>query len=326
MEAMLFMASGAGLSVALIVFSVGRLLAMPRERALGRLAELAADERYVDAAEVGLLQDRRASAIPFLDALMRGRNWATETQERLERANLPLRVGEYIALRVLLATLAAFAGVWISTLAGLPAFIFGPVGLFGGFLVPALYVRRRIARRNATLESQLIEMCDVMASMLQSGFGYLQALVATAEQVGPPLSLELTRLVDAMRLGSDAGEALGEMTRRMDSRDWEIIATAIEIQRASGGNLAEILSGVAATIRDRQSLKREVRALTSSERYAAIIIAGFPFVLAGVLSLMLWETYGRLLYDPIGRMILAGAIVMDLIGYAVIQRVTKIEV
>jgi tight adherence protein B len=116
------------------------------------------------------------------------------------------------------------------------------------------------------------------------------------------------------------------MTRRMDSRDWEIIATAIEIQRASGGNLAEILSGVAATIRDRQSLKREVRALTSSERYAAIIIAGFPFVLAGVLSLMLWETYGRLLYDPIGRMILAGAIVMDLIGYAVIQRVTKIEV
>lgn len=322
----MFMASGAGLSVALIVFGASRLLAMPRERALGRLAELAADGRYVDASEVDLLQDRRASSIPFLDALMRGRNWATETRERLERANLPLKVSEYIALRVLLATLAAFAGVWISVMAGVPAFVLGPVGLFGGFLAPALYVRRRIARRNATLELQLVEMCDVMASMLQSGFGYLQALVATAEQVGPPLSVELTRLIDAMRLGSDAGEALGEMTRRMDSRDWEIIATAIEIQRASGGNLAEILSGVAATIRDRQSLQREVRALTSSERYAAIIIAGFPFVLVGILSVLLWETFGRLVYDPIGRMILVGAIIMDLIGYAVIKRITKVEV
>ncbi len=323
----MFMASGAGLSVALIVFGASRLLAMPRERALGRLAELAADDRYVDSSDVDLLQDRRASAIPFLDALMRGRDWTTETRERLERANLPLKVGEYIALRVLLAiTLALFAGVWISSMAGLPAFVLGPVGLVGGFLAPALYVRRRITRRNATLESQLIEMCDVMASMLQSGFGYLQALVSTAEQVGPPLSVELTRLVDAMRLGSDAAEALGEMTRRMDSRDWEIIATAIEIQRASGGNLAEILSGVAATIRDRQSLQREVRALTSSERYAAIIIAGFPFLLVGALSVLLWETFGRLFYDPIGRMILVGAIIMDLIGYAVIKRVTKIEV
>ena len=147
-----------------------------------------------------------------------------------------------------------------------------------------------------------------------------------AEQLEAPLSEEVRRLVDAVRIGGDTDEALETMTQRLGSRDFEMVSTAISINRATGGDLAAILRGVGSTIRDRQSFAREVRALTARERFSAIIVAGFPFIIVGALTLMLPEMFAVLYTDFAGRLILAVAITMDVVGYMAIKHVSKIHV
>ena len=168
-------------------------------------------------------------------------------------------------------------------------------------------------------------MTELMASTMASGFGYMQALIAIADQIDPPMSIEIRKMVDEVNLGGDVDEALAALNERLESNDFDIVATAITIQRTAGGNLAEILKGVAVTVRERQSFKREVLALTSRERFSALIIAGFPLLLVGVLALMVPDMYGRLFTDTIGRIALGVALSLDALAYFVIKAMTKIE-
>ena len=105
-----------------------------------------------------------------------------------------------------------------------------------------------------------------------------------------------------------------------------MVSTAIAINRATGGDLAAILRGVAETIRDRQSFVREVNALTAREKYSALVVAGFPFIIAGGLILMLPDVFSVLYTETAGRIILGVAVVMDVVGYLAIKRVARIEV
>ena len=97
------------------------------------------------------------------------------------------------------------------------------------------------------------------------------------------------------------------------------------VSLAAPTSLQPLLDRVATTIRDRQSFAREVKALTARERFSAIVVAGFPFLIVGALSLLLPEMFAVLYTELAGRLILAGAIVMDVIGYLAIKRVAKID-
>jgi tight adherence protein B len=275
-----------------------------------------------------MLRDRRTSRFLLLDTWLQRRDWTAATQAKIERAGLRLRVGEYMLLRVLAAALAALLAFTFASRAGGPALgvVASIPGGAAGMCGPALFLRWRIGRRSTQIESQLVEMCELMASMLSAGFGYLQTLTSASEQLEEPLASELKRLVDAVRIGGDTDEALGAMSERLNSRDFEMVATAITINRATGGDLAGIMRGVASTIRERQSFAREVRALTSRERYSAFIVAGFPMVIAGALTLLMPDTFAVLFTELAGRVILAVAFALDVIGYMAIKRVSKIEV
>jgi tight adherence protein B len=182
-----------------------------------------------------------------------------------------------------------------------------------------------VGRKRKLVEGQLIELCDLMASMLRSGFGYLQAITSTADQIGPPLSVELRRVVDSVRLGVDVDEAFEAMNDRLDSKDFTVLMTAMNIQRRSGGNLAEILDSVAETIRDRQALRQEIAALTAMEQATSVFAAGFPIVLIIVLMVLAPTPFRMLITDTVGRLILAGALSLDAVGFLVMRRVTRLE-
>ncbi len=321
-------AVGAGLTVAMVVLGAARLVASPADRVRGRMAAL--EDRAgqtVFAADLKILRDRRASSFGPLDALLRRSEWTERTRLMLERAGLPFRVGEYLMLRALVGASVAVLVWGVGPTAGLGSAT-GALTIAGfvvGWFLPAFYIRRRINKRATALEGQVVQLCELMASMLSSGFGYMQALMSTAQQLDAPMSTEIQRLVDSVQLGGDVDEALLETSERLDSPDFSIVVTAITIQRSSGGNLADILSGVATTMRDRQSFYLELKALTSRERYTAMIITGIPVALGSVLILIAPETFGRLLTDSAGRMILAAALALDAIGYLVITRLTKID-
>jgi tight adherence protein B len=324
----IFIAAGFGIAVTMLFMGVISLRPTTESRARGRLASMAVRQDTYRREET-YLQDERVSGFAALDGLLRGRAWTERARHDLERAGIPLRVGEYAAIRVLsvmvgfLVARTAVASLDASNLINL---VLLGLGVLAGVVLPPMYVRRRRAKRKEAYESQLVEMCDIMAAMLQSGYAYTQALIATGRELEAPLRDEIQRMLDKIRLGGDVDEALEEMNARLDSKDFDIVVSAISVQRKSGGNLSEILSGVALTMRERQSFLRDVNALTAQQRYSAIIVATVPMILVAALLWMSPEMYGRLFTQTAGQIMLGVAMVLDLAGYFVIRRITRLDV
>lgn len=314
--------AGVGGTAALLGFA--RLAYSPARRMRARFAAIAPTEIVSD---LNLLRDRSASSFGPLDALLRRSEWTVRTRITLDRAGLPLRVGEWVLIRVGTGFVGALVGLLLGGALGVPLLSFLVVVVMSvlGAYIPALYLRRLIQQRARRIDSQLVQLCELMASMMSSGFGYIQALSTASERLLPPLSDEVRTMLEAISLGGDIDEALAEMNRRLDNEDFDIIATAITIQRSTGGRLGDILQGVADTIRDRQSLTLEVRALTSQQRFGAVVVTILPFVITGALTWLMPDPFGRLFTDPAGRLILGTAILMDITAFFVIRRMGRIE-
>jgi tight adherence protein B len=319
----LLIAAGAAFAVILGILGSASLVRAPRAHVLNRVAALEQRTPYVR--DVSLLRDRSTSDIRLIDVLLRGRAWAVKTAMMLDRAGIGLRVGEWACVRATVIAVGMATGLVGLGALGVPRFVALLAGGTVGFALPVVFVRQRVSRRRKRIEGQLIELCDLMASMLRSGFGYLQAITTTADQIGPPLSLELRRVVDGVRLGVDVDEAFEAMNDRLDSKDFTVLMTAMNIQRRSGGNLAEILDSVAETIRDRQALRQEIAALTAMEQATATFAAAFPMILITVLMILAPSPFRLLINDQIGRLILMGAMLLDGVGFLVMRRVTRLE-
>jgi tight adherence protein B len=169
-------------------------------------------------------------------------------------------------------------------------------------------------------------MLQMVSSGLRAGFGLVQALEASGEQLPAPLSIEIRRTLRDTALGASIDQALGSLNDRIGSSDFDIVITAILIQRTVGGNLAEILDNVAHTMRERERIRGEIRTLTSQQRLTGYVIGGIPIGLGIIFSLISPAFISLLFTDPLGRMMLGGAIVMEIIGFFVISRIVNIEV
>lgn len=321
----MLIAAGAGFAIACGILGAGVLASAPRERALKRIGLLEQRAPYRETSGTALLRSRSVSDIALVDALLRGKAWVARVELELDRAGWELRAGEYLFMRAIVVALGVLGGMWVVRLVQGPQIAGALIGLGAGYLVPRFVIGRVINRRSARVEGQLVELCDLMSSMLRSGFGYMQAIATTAEQLGDPLGSEMRRVLDSVRLGMDIDEAFEELNRRLSTPDFMVLTTAIGIQRRTGGNLAEILDGVAETIRDRQALRQEIAALTAMEQATAAFAAAFPLGLAAVLMLVSPDPFRMLVTDSIGRLFLVGALILDGAGFLVMRRVTRLK-
>ena len=239
----------------------------------------------------------------------------------LERAGLTLKAKEYLTLRIVVGVvLMAIA----FTLSPVPAL--SVAGLPLGFFAVGLWVKRRKGSRRNKLEAQLVEMLQMLASGLRAGFGLIQALETCAEQAPAPLSIELRRTLRDTAMGASVEGALQALNDRIGSPDFDIVITAIMIQRSVGGNLAEILDNVAQTMRERERIRGEIRTLTSQQRLTGYVIGGIPFGLFAAFMVISPEFTSLLFTDPLGRMMLAAGLVMEGIGFFIISKIVNIEV
>ncbi|MCK9485503.1 MAG: type II secretion system F family protein [Dehalococcoidia bacterium] len=327
------LAAGAGTAVLLLVMAVARLVLSQDILVQSRLAALDREATRLPpaAASTSIFRGRSAGLLGLVDRGLR-RFLGTAPRQQLDRAGIGMSLGDFFMVRAALVAGCSIVALFTALSSGsetgggaMPLPMAAGAGAALGLLLPAVYLRVRIARRARQTERQLVELCEVMSTMLSSGFGYMQALGAAAEQIGRPLGEEVGRFLDAVRLGSDFDRALAEARTRINSPDFEVVATALEVQRRTGGNLSEILKGVGQTIRERQAFQQELHALTSRERFSAIIVAVFPLLLAGLLMAMMPEVFGRLITEPTGRLVLGVALCMDLLGYALARRLAKLE-
>lgn len=264
---------------------------------------------------------RRLSAIAGLDRVLSKGGYADRVAVELSRADVPLRVGEYLLLRWCVALGAGYLGLRASGL--LPvALLFAAVG----YMVPRLYVAYRRAWRARRLDEQLVEALTLMASSLRAGYSFLQALEAVTREYPPPIGEEFRLLLEDISVGVPTEEALVGLAERAHSEELDIAVTAMLIQRATGGNLAEILDTLAATIRDRLRIRREVQTLSAQERYSSYIVGALPLFMFLLIGAMNPDYLYSLFGTSMGQALLVAALFFEITGFLVIRRIMDIEV
>ncbi len=239
----------------------------------------------------------------------------------LEQADIPLSPGEAVA--------GAMAGAVVLGLAvGLMAtsVLLGLLAFVVGVLLVLSAVRFIGAREKRRFENQLPDTLTLISTSLRAGYSLLQAVEAVAEESPSPTSREFARAIAESRLGRPVVAAMQAMGQRMQSADFTWAVMAIEIQREVGGNLAEVLQIVADTMRQRNRLKGEIRALTAEGRISAVVLAMLPIGMFAFLWVSNRSYLEPLLTNSVGWLAIGAGIMAMGIGIYWMRKIVNIEV
>ncbi|WP_294608459.1 type II secretion system F family protein [Roseovarius sp.] len=170
----------------------------------------------------------------------------------------------------------AFLGLTIGTDTAIPVRIAASIGMgVGGIFT---WINMKAGKRMGLLEEQLPDAIELMVRSLRVGHPFSSAIGIVATEVADPLATEFGIIADEAAYGRDMGEALKDMAERLDMQDLRFLAVAVNIQQQSGGNLAEILAGLAKVIRSRFRLFRRVKAITAEAKWSGKFLSGFPIL------------------------------------------------
>lgn len=249
----------------------------------------------------------------FLDGQRRGAMNAA-----LDRAGLNVRPGEFIVLTAGVALAGLALGWFVHPFVGIGVAV--AIAVASRFFVAFLGVRRR-----SLFATQLDNTLLVLASSLRAGHGVQRALSAVAEESESPTNEEFTRVVAETRIGRDLIEALQGVADRLGNEDFEWVVRAVSINRELGGNLAEVLDNVANTIRERNQLRRQVKALSAEGRLSAMILYVLPFGVAGFVRMTNPGYLGELTESNIGLVFIAAAALAMIGGGAWIKKIVNVR-
>lgn len=289
------------------------------ERILGLRA------RAADPGVAGPAIRRGHSSIPTFSRALSGSSWAEGMARDLRRANVQLRVGEFVLLRCLVGGFALLVLVWATALHPL-GIVFGLVLGVAGFFVPAVWLGMVRQRRSMLIEKQLIDFAPMLASGLRSGFAFQQAVELATRQTEPPLADEIKLFLNDANLGSTVEAALEDLSERVNSADLDMIVTAVLVQRSSGGNLAEVLDQAAETLRERERIRGDLRTLTAQHRLTGIVLSLYPTAVGLVLLALMPSMWLILFTELAGQIMLGIAVGLQLLGFLLLRRLMQLEI
>lgn len=238
----------------------------------------------------------------------------------LERTGWPLRPAE-AALGV--AGAALVAALLGGTVLGLPGFMFG--GLVGG-VTPLLVLKRSAGRVAVKADRQLPDVLGSLASSMRSGHSLKQGLEVVVDNTPDPLGREFGRVLAETKVGRTFDEALEAMAERVGSNDLRWTVRAMVIQARTGGRLADILEVLSEFMRDREEVRREVKALTADGRISALVLGLLPFGVAGALLALNPDYLTPLFVEPLGWIMLAGGALLMGLAMVWIRKIIQVEV
>ena len=265
--------------------------------------------------------------------------WGQSLTRSLARADIKMKTGEFILLVAVLTIIGGIIGWFLGggssfgverstgeILANVPGIL---IGAAAGFLAPTIYLRRQQGKRLIKFDNQLADMLSLMVNGLRAGYSIMQAMEAVSKELPPPISDEFRRVVQEMQLGIPMNVALENLTRRIPSRDLDLLVTAITVQREVGGNLAEILDTISHTIRERVRVKGEIRILTTQVMTSGRFLAIMPLAVI-IIMYFINRQYMMRFFNPATRMFGIPALIigacMILIGYYLMTKIATIEV
>jgi tight adherence protein B len=266
-------------------------------------------------ASQGAVAQAAAAATTVIDRVLRRRG--TPGAGALEQAGVKTSLKDFVFLVVVGALVAGAAGLVAS----------GPLlGLLLAALVPVaarIGVALLARRRRTAFADQLDDSLQLMASSLRAGHSLLQSLASVAREAEEPTSEEFSRVINETRVGRDLNGALEETAARMGSQDFVWVTQAIAINREVGGNLAEVLDGVGHTIRERNQIRRQVKALAAEGKLSAYVLMALPFGITGFLAVSTPEYIGAFTESLVGYGLIVLSFVMLTIGGLWLRKVVN---
>jgi tight adherence protein B len=260
-------------------------------------------------------------ATAMAETLVRRGNLEETFLDRLEAAGLNMRVAEFVLISLGSAFIPPLL-VLVVTRNLLLTVVVVLLGVIGPFVFLAVLA----SRRRAKFDEQLPATLQLLAGALQAGHSLQQAVDTVVHEAGDPIAGEFQRVLTEARLGRPLEEALEAMAKRTGSVDFGWTVMAIRLQRQVGGNLAEVLSTVSQTIRDRYSLKRQIKALSAEGRLSSLILSILPFLLFAALLLLNPQFLRPLYTTGLGIMMMAGSAVLMILGVIWLRKITEIKV
>jgi tight adherence protein B len=267
----------------------------------------------------GRLASATEDAAAVADRVLGRLNRTDRLEAALEKAGMKIRPAE-----LLVGTAASALG------AGAPGLLLGgvPLGLLMAAAAPAgavALVGARRRKRQKAFTEQLDDSLQLMASSLRAGHSVLRALDAVSRDTEAPTSVEFARVVNETRVGRDMHAALEEVAERTGSEDFAWVVQAISIHREVGGNLAEVLDGVGATIRDRNQLRRQVASLSAEGRVSGVVLLIMPVVVTGLLFGIAPGLMSRLTGTGTGLVLLTIAGSLMVVGALWLRKIVQVR-
>ena len=195
-----------------------------------------------------------------------------------------------------------------------------------GAATPVFYIRRRRRKRFKEIEEQLPDALDFLSRSTVAGHSLPMSLELLSDEVGPPLSYEMRKTVDEYNLGLPMSDALLNLARRLPTVDIQFFVSAVVAQSRTGGNLHELLDNLSETIRERGTLRGQVRSMTAHGRLTAVVLSLLPMVVAVSMMLVNADYFMVLVNHPVGKTLLLMAMCGQLLAYLVIKKIVDVKV
>ena len=240
---------------------------------------------------------------------------------RLKQAGIPLYGAEFVIVSLGGAVITAVV-VYIITM---NIFIAPVMGL----IIPIVmwsFISILIGRRKAAFTEQLGDCLTTVANALRAGYSFQQAMDVVAKEMEPPISTEFERVMTDITMGVTLEGALDQMNKRVGSSDFDLVVTAVLIQREVGGNLAQILDTISDTINERIRMKREINALTAQGKLSSVVLIALPIFMAVFCWTFNHDQMMIFVTEESGRYAVLFAIIMEILGFVVIRRIVDIEI
>ena len=309
-----------GLSVSAIYFFIE--VPAAKKRLQARLQAIQQGDAYAEVDfEADLLRQEVFSQIPWLNRALMTFPAARALRHFMDQSAVKMSTSRLLLISLALGLAFLFPAVLIS----LPIYLSALLAA-AGCAMPFLVLGIKRARRFSRFSELFPDALDLLARAVRAGHAFTTALELIAKELPEPVAGEFRMIYDQQNLGLPMREALQNFAERIPMSDVRIFVTALHIQRDSGGNLAEILDNLAYVIRERFKLMRQVKVYTAEGRLSLYILTAAPPVTALLMLITDPDYLKPLVTDPMGHKMVAGAVIMQIVGYLVIKKITTLKV
>jgi len=319
---MLIAAGTFALVLGLIFGIYWAVLIRPEDRAQATLRKRLKRGASKKEARVDLVKEvERLSEVPMLNAALKRAGRASGPLQRtLTESGVNMSLGLFVLMSAFAAVLT-YVVVRNLTYSSLVAMFAGTFAAFG----PYTYIRFMRTQRLRKFEEMFPEAIDLISRALRAGHAFTTGLSMVGDEIPAPVGTEFRMLHDRQNFGQPLPEALKAFAERVPLIDARFFVTAVLTQRESGGNLSEVLDNLAAVIRDRFKVKRQIRAVTAHSRITGLVLVLLPPCMAVALYTAGPDNFSPLFKDPLGIQMLVGAGILQVLGTLIMRKLINFE-